>query len=43
LICEVDSIAPMLAAASGLDDVISPIVNPVVTAEQGMELAEHMA
>ena len=42
VISEADDIAPILAATSAWDDVLSMTVVPAVTAEQGMELAKKM-
>ena len=41
-IAEADDIAPMMAATSAWDDVISWTVLPAVTAEQGIEMAKKM-
>jgi hypothetical protein len=42
-IAEADSLAPIMAATSAWDDVISWTVVPAVTAEQGMDIARQMA
>jgi hypothetical protein len=42
IICEADSIAPIMAATSPWDDLFSFTVVPAVTAEQGMEMAKKM-
>jgi hypothetical protein len=41
-IAEADDIAPMMAATSAWDDVISWTVLPAVTSEQAMEMAKKM-
>jgi hypothetical protein len=43
VIVETDSCGPMMAAMAPWDDVFSWTVVPAVTAEQGLELAKHMA
>ena len=43
VIAEADTIAPIMAATSDWDDVISFTVVPAVTAEQGMEIAKKMS
>jgi hypothetical protein len=42
-VAEADDIAPIMAATSDWDDVISWTVLPVVTADQAMEMAKKMA
>jgi hypothetical protein len=42
-VAEADDIAPIMAAVSDWDDVISWTVLPAMTSEQSMELAKKMA
>ncbi len=42
-ICEADSVAPIIAATSDWDDVMSWTVLPAISAQEGLEMAKQMA
>ena len=43
IICEADSIAPIMASVVDWDDVFNITVVPAVSAEEGLQLAQQMA
>lgn len=42
IICETDSVVPMMQATTAWNDVYDITVIPAITAEEGMELAKQM-
>lgn len=43
LVCEADSVAPMMVAINAWDDLFDITVIPAITAEEGLEVAQQMA